>query len=171
MWSILKSFTWSNENEKLEDETEAKERLETLLLREEDLEDKFQWTQKEGIITDIKDGYGRIDNEVYFSRDLKPKVSQGPLRVGDFVKYRAKRNNEHQAWKAVEILWASKHDDHWMEETAGHKKYKLFPGDSVQIRNYKEESDQLENNELLNHTREVAKVINISQNFGWDKVT
>ena len=163
MWSIIKSFTWSKENAIVEDEAEEQENLEALLLREEDLEDKFQWTQKEGKITRIKDGYGSIDHEVHFSRDLKPKVSQGPLREGDHVKYRAKRKDENQAWKVVEILWASKHDDNWIEETSAHKKYKLFPGDSVQIRNYKEEVNQSENGDL-HHTREVAKVINITQN-------
>ena len=51
MWSITKSFTWSKENAIVEDEAEEQENLEALLLREEDLEDKFQWTQKEGKIT------------------------------------------------------------------------------------------------------------------------
>ena len=132
MWNILKSFTWQDENANIENATEAEENLESLLLREEDLEDIHQYIQKEGIITEIKDGYGMIDSEIYFSRELKPKVSQGPLRVGDYVRYRAKRKDKHQGWKAIEILWANKKDDTWMEEKSTHKKYKLFPGDFVQ---------------------------------------
>ena len=164
MWSFLKSFTWQEENANIKNETESEENLDSLLLREEDLEDRYQWTQKEGIITELKDGYGRIDNEIYFSRDLKPKVSQGPLRVGDYLRYRAKRKEEHQAWKAIEILWASKKDDTWMEDKATHKKYKL-PGDSVQIRDYMEEADNSqESDDSRQHTREVAKVIAIVEN-------
>ena len=165
IWDIIKSYSWQSKSDNHEDKTEEIENLEGLLLREEDLEDKFQWTQKEGKVTYLKDNCGTIDGDIYFSSDLKPKVSQGPLRVGDYVKYRAKRKDENQAWITVEILWASKHDDQWMEETPSHKKYNLFSGDSVQIRNYKEEASQSgDDADSRQLTREVAKVISVIQN-------
>ena len=72
-WDIIKSYSWQNKSDNHEDKTEENENLEGLLLREEDLEDKFQWTQKEGKVTYLKDNCGTIDGDIYFSSDLNPK--------------------------------------------------------------------------------------------------
>jgi putative helicase MOV10L1 len=165
MWSTIKAFAWTESSENLNDETGKEENLQSLLLKEEDIEEKFECIQREGKITKLHEEYGLIDGEIYFLRSLKPKVSQGPLREGDCVKYRARRKDENQQWKVIEILWASKDDENWMEKANSMKKPNMYPGDSVKIKNYKEDGDKIGVNGdgPRKSTREVGKVIGITK--------
>ena len=110
----------------------------------------------------IRDRYGLIDGELYFLRSLKPKVSRGPLRLGDCVKYRAQRHHENQQWTVIEILWARTDDENWIENTAPTKQNQ-YPGDSVRIRNYRDDDNEyVLNDESRPLAREVAKVVGIN---------
>ena len=146
IWSSIKARIWGPGREQFNDDNDTSDdddddELSNLLLKEED-EDNFQTVQREGKVTQLHDQYGLIDGELYFSRSLKPKVSRGPLRVGDCVKYCAQRKHENQQWGVIEILWASADDENWIESTAPNKQNQ-YPGDSVRIRNYRDNDNEL----------------------------
>ena len=166
LWSAVKAFTWQSKNKISNlNEIEQESDLNCLLLIEEDTDKQTQSLQQEGKVTQLQEDFGLIDGEIYFLRSLKPKVSRGPLREGDVVKYRAKRKDENQQWKVVEILWASKNDENWMEEASSIRKHYMHPGDSVKTQSLKEDVyAEIEENEAesLQLAREVAKVISLT---------
>ena len=106
MWSYLKSFVWdpTESLDKLEDES---------LLAELDLLPKEQLEEaiKHGIVTDLEEDSGLIDGEFYFSRSLIPKISLGPLQIGDNIQYKAVRKSENQQWTVSEITLVK--NDEW----------------------------------------------------------
>ena len=166
MWSIVKKLSWGKEDDNLGCLSEDLENLDDLLLKEENLNENLQFSQKEGRVTTLKDDFGLIDEEIYFPSSLKPKICQGPLRKGDFVKYRAQRKDDGQQWKVIELLWASKNDECWMEEAVTTKNHRNYPGDSIHIQpNRIDEENETKENDLFHQqmATEVAKVVNIDQ--------
>ena len=64
MWSIVKTLSWGKEVDNLGCLSENVENLDDLLLKEENLNENLQFSQKEGRVTTLKDDFGLIDDEL-----------------------------------------------------------------------------------------------------------
>ena len=172
LWEGIRAGLWSStavsDDQDNSDEIVDENTLDSLLLKEEDNEENFEVIQKEGKVTELLEDHGQIDGELYFLRTLQPKISRGPLRIGDCVKYRARRKDENQQWKIIEILWASINDVNWMDGAVSKSNSKLrgagkYSGDSIKIKNFQEPESKRD--DVAECVNQVAKVLNINNNI------
>ena len=98
MWSLIRTWFPAPVREDDPDESE--------LLFESD-GSSAEFSVKEGTVTVLNEDYGLVDDRWQFDRDLKPKICDGPIRVGQKISVRLTRpKDSEQEWRIEQILSA-----------------------------------------------------------------
>ncbi len=131
MWNFVSNWIWPEDDNQgsIEDPD---------LLEELDLLDKEKPEEivRTGILTELLEDNGVIDDQLFFPRTFSPKICFKPLAVGDQVQYKATRKSANQQWVITELLHNYGHDaETWFDDSNSNQpSSRHFEDDASKIR-------------------------------------